>query len=166
MMSEFGGLAYNMKVYAVLTIIMVLSSVGLPGLNGFVGEFYILLGAAKTHLWWAIVAASGVILAACYLLRMTQLTFYGPLDKPANQKLKDLNPREAFTLVVLAVAALWIGLYPAPVTRALAPSSSKVVEAITGDRSVRQAEAKEATPGATPAVYASADRNAGDEDLH
>ena len=130
LMSEFGGLARNMKVYATLTVIMVLSSVGLPGLNGFIGEFMILLGSAQTRLWWGVVGATGVILAACYLLRMTLLTFFGTLDREENRVLKDLNPREVLTLVVLAVFALWIGVYPQPFIRTLAPSSEAIVEAV------------------------------------
>ena len=129
-MAAFGGLAHNMKIYAVLTALMVFSSVGLPGLNGFIGEFLILVGSYQARPWWAVVAASGVILAACYLLRMMQMTFYGPLDKPENQKLLDLNLRETFTLVVLVVMAFWIGLYPQPCLRALAPSA-KVITTVT-----------------------------------
>jgi len=129
-MAEFGGLAHNMKIYAVLTALMVLSSVGLPGLNGFVGEFLILIGAYQARWWWAVVASTGVILAACYLLRMMQATFFGPLAKDANKSLSDLNPREAFTLVVLVVFALWIGLYSRPFTRVLEPASRTVVEAV------------------------------------
>jgi NADH-quinone oxidoreductase subunit M len=131
-MSDFGGLAHNMKIYATLTVIIVLSSVGLPGLNGFVGEFLILLGTAQAHLWWAAIGATGVILAACYLLRWTQAVFYGPLDKEENKKLVDLNAREAFTLAVLVLAAVGIGVYPQPFTRALAPASRAVVAAVSG----------------------------------
>jgi NADH-quinone oxidoreductase subunit M len=130
-LAAFGGLAHNMKIYATLTIILVLSSVGLPSMNGFVGEFMILLGTYQAQAWWAVVAATGVILAACYLLRMVQAAFYGPLDKPENKVLSDLNLREAFTLVVLVVFAFWIGLYPAPFTRALTPVSQALVRTVT-----------------------------------
>lgn len=129
-MKEFGGLAYNMKIYATLTVILVLSSVGLPGLNGFVGEFMILLGTFMTHKVAAVIAASGVILAAVYLLRMVQMTFFGPLDKDANKSLIDLDLREIITLAVLIVFALWIGLYPKPFAGALTPSAQHIVELI------------------------------------
>ncbi|MCL5269061.1 MAG: NADH-quinone oxidoreductase subunit M [bacterium] len=129
-MGEFGGLAHNLKIYAVLTGLMVLSSVGLPGLNGFVGEFLILLGSYKVWWLWAVAAATGVILAACYLLRMMQLTFFGALDKDANKSLNDLNLREAFTLAALLLFAFWIGLYPIPFTRALDPASATIVRAV------------------------------------
>lgn len=127
LMSEFGGLAYNMKIYAVLTMIVVLSSVGLPGLNGFVGEFLILLGAFQVRPWITAASATGVILAAVYLLRMMQLTFFGPLDNDQNRGLKDLNAREVVGLLSLIVFAFWIGLYPKPFLRLLEPVSEQLV---------------------------------------
>lgn len=129
-LSQFGGLARNMKVYAVLTMLMVLSSVGLPGLNGFAGEFLILMGTFKAAPVMAILAGTGVILAACYLLRMVEKTFFGQLDNEENKTLKDLNPREIFTLVVLAVFSLWMGVYPSFYTQALEPASKKAIEAV------------------------------------
>jgi NADH-quinone oxidoreductase subunit M len=156
LMSEFGGLATNLKVYATLTMIMVLSSVGLPGLNGFAGEFPILLGSAQVHLWWAAVAGLGVILGACYLLRMTLLTFFGKLDNEKNKTLKDLCPREAFTLIVLAIAALWIGLYPSSVTRSLEPSSKSIVAAVAVAQAPAVASAREPNRVKVAAVSAQA----------
>lgn len=132
LLSEFGGLAYNMKVYTVLTVIVVLSSVGLPGLNGFVGEFLILLGTFQVRPWITAGAATGVILAAVYLLRMTQLTFFGPLDNEENKGLKDLNGREAFALIALMALAFWIGLYPKPWLRLLEPASKQLVAQVHG----------------------------------
>lgn len=127
-LKEFGGLAHNMKIYATLTVILVLSSLGLPGLNGFVGEFWILLGTFMAHKTAAVIAATGVILAAVYLLRMVQMTFFGPLDKEANKGLSDLCLREIFTLAVLIAFAFWIGLYPTPFARTLAPAARHVAE--------------------------------------
>lgn len=129
-LSQFGGIGRNMKIYAVLTMLMVLSSVGLPGLNGFVGEFMIMMGVFKAHPAWAVVAGLGVILAACYLLRMVQLTFFGDLDREENKVLKDLNGREAFTLIVLSVLSLWMGLYPGTFTGPLTPSSAKIAGSV------------------------------------
>lgn len=142
-LGAFGGLAHNMKLYAVLTMLMVLSSVGLPGLNGFVGEFLILLGAFQVKAWWAVVAGIGVILAACYLLRMTQLTFFGALDKDENKTLRDLNGREAFTLIALAALALWIGLFPNPSLRMMQGAAKTVTESVhnPGARAQFQASA-------------------------
>jgi NADH-quinone oxidoreductase subunit M len=133
-MAQFGGLAHNMKIYAVLTMIIVLSSVGLPGLNGFVGEFMILIGTYKTSWVWAACASSGVILAACYLLQMMQNTFFGELKREENKVLKDLNLREAFTLIVLCVLAFWMGIYPKPFINALEPSSMNVVTRVEKSR--------------------------------
>lgn len=152
-LSEFGGLAHNMKIYAVLTLIIVLSSVGLPGLNGFVGEFLVLLGTFQVSPWITAGAGTGVILAAVYLFRMVQLTFYGPLDNPANQKLKDVNLREMASLGVLVGFAFWIGLYPKPCIDLLEPLSrglSEQVEAATQERAEIEAEYEADSKGRIP----------------
>jgi NADH-quinone oxidoreductase subunit M len=116
MISDFGGLAKSVPIFAVFFMIALLSSVGLPGLNGFVGEFLILIGTyASANPYskiYAILAASGVILAACYLLWMFQRVMFGPLTKDENRKLKDLNLRELFYLIVLMIFIVWIGVYP------------------------------------------------------
>jgi NADH-quinone oxidoreductase subunit M len=133
-MDAFGGLWRVMPVYAVLTLIVTLSSMGLPGLNGFVGEFTILLGAfgsrALNSPWFAGLAATGVILAAVYMLYMFQKMFLGPLDKEENRALLDLNWREVVTLAPLLVFIFWIGLYPAPFFNLIAPAVDKLVAAL------------------------------------
>ena len=139
-MDAFGGLWKVMPVYAVLTLIVALSSMGLPGLNGFVGEFTILLGAweAGANLidsslksyWFAALAAVGVILAAVYILLMFQKMFLGPVDKEENRTLKDLHWREIVTLAPLLVFIFWIGLYPKPFFDLMAPSVGKMLAAI------------------------------------
>ncbi len=117
-LGEFGGLWTGMPVYGTLMLIVVLSSMGLPGLNGFVGEFTILLGAfgseALASPVYTIVAALGVILAAIYLLWMFQKMFLGQITNPKNENLPDLNWREVLVLVPLLVLIFWIGLYPQP----------------------------------------------------
>jgi NADH-quinone oxidoreductase subunit M len=131
-MDAFGGLWKVMPVYGALMLIVSLSSMGLPGLNGFVGEFTILLGAfgsvAIGSPWFAGVAALGVILAAIYILYMFQKMFLGPLDKEENMKLKDLNWREIATLVPLLVFIFWIGLYPKPFFDLMAPAVENLVK--------------------------------------
>jgi NADH-quinone oxidoreductase subunit M len=112
LISDFGGLAKSMPIFAVFFMIITLSSIGLPGLNGFVGEFLILLGAFKKNVWLAVLAASGVILAAVYMLWMFKRAMFGPLDKEENQSLKDLNLREIAVLVPIVVMIVWIGIYP------------------------------------------------------
>ncbi len=130
----FGGLWKVMPVYAALTLIITLSSMGLPGLNGFVGEFTILLGAFGSQAigspWFAGLAAIGVILAAVYLLYMFQRMFMGPLDKEENKRLKDLGWREVVTLAPLLILIFWIGLYPAPFFNLISPSVGKLVAAV------------------------------------
>jgi NADH-quinone oxidoreductase subunit M len=134
-MDAFGGLWKIMPVYAVLTLIVTLSSMGLPGLNGFVGEFTIMLGAwgagapggVLGSYWFAGLAVIGVILAAIYMLYMFQKLFLGPVTKDENKSLKDINWREIATLVPLLVLIFWIGLYPKPFFGLMAPAVDKVV---------------------------------------
>jgi NADH-quinone oxidoreductase subunit M len=115
LISEYGGLAKVMPVYCTIFFIVSLSSIGLPGLNGFIGEFLILVGSFKSQLisgWYAVVAATGVIFAAVYLLWMYQRVVFGKVTNPANQNLKDLSIRELFVLVPIIVFIVWIGVYP------------------------------------------------------
>jgi len=103
-----------MPVYATLTLIVFLASMGLPTLNGFIGEFTILLGAANRSLVWATLASIGIVLGAAYLLWLYQRVFWGPLDNPANQTVPDVNGREIGLMVALIVFMVWIGIYPKP----------------------------------------------------
>ena len=112
LISEYGGLAKQMPMYATLFLIAALSSMGLPALNGFIGEFTILLGAANRSIVWAAFAAVGIVLGAAYLLWLYQRVFWGPLDNPANQGLPDVNRRELFTLIPLVILMVWIGIAP------------------------------------------------------
>jgi NADH-quinone oxidoreductase subunit M len=137
-MDAFGGLWKIMPVYGALTLIVVLSSMGLPGLNGFVGEFTILLGAwgagqaggSLNSVWFAALSAIGVILAAVYMLFMFQKLFLGPVTKEENKKLIDLNWREIAVLVPLLIFIFWIGLYPKPFFSLMAPTVDQLVSAI------------------------------------
>lgn len=141
--AEFGGLARIMPVYAALFMVVTLSSIGLPGLNGFVGEFLVLVGAFKVHTAFAIVAATGVIFSAVYMLTMYQRVFFGPVKKQENSALKDLQLREILLLAPVLLFCLWIGLYPATF---LNKSEATVKQLI------RQVEAKTALQqqGTTP----------------
>jgi NADH-quinone oxidoreductase subunit M len=119
--AEYGGISNVMPVYATITMIMFLSSMGLPLLNGYIGEFTILQGtfmekdiAGHPGYFWVAWAVPGVVLAAAYLLWLYQRVFFGTVTNPKNEKLHDLTPREVLTFVPLLIAAFWIGLYPKP----------------------------------------------------
>jgi NADH-quinone oxidoreductase subunit M len=112
LISDFGGLSKVMPIYATFFMIVTLSSIGLPGTNGFVGEFLILLGAFRSNVVYGVLAASGVILGAAYMLWMFQRVMFGKITKPENEKLKDLNAREIITLVPMVILILLMGIYP------------------------------------------------------
>jgi len=114
MIEEFGGLSKVMPVYATFFMIVTLSSIGLPGLNGFIGEFLILLGTFKSNVVFAVIAALGVILAAVYMLWMFQRVMFGKVTKEENKKLKDLSLREIIVLLPLIFFIIQIGVYPKP----------------------------------------------------
>ena len=130
-MDEYGGLWKVMPVYAVLSLIAVLSSMGLPGLNGFVGEFNILVGSfgSKTigSPWYAGIAVLGVVVTAVYMMYMYQKIFLGPVTKEENKGLKDLNVREILYLAPLVVLFFWIGLYPKPFFALMGPAVEKLL---------------------------------------
>jgi len=114
MIAEYGGLAKQMPMYAALFLIAALSSMGLPALNGFIGEFTILVGAANVSIWWAVFASVGIVLGAAYLLWLYQRVFWGPLDNPENQHVTDVNGREMALMFALIACMVWIGVYPKP----------------------------------------------------
>ena len=128
LITDFGGLSKQMPIFATVFMIVTFSSVGLPGTNGFVGEFLILLGAFESQLrWWTVVATSGVILSAVYMLWVFQRVMFGELDNPKNQKLTDLNAREIAIMVPLLVMIFFIGLYPKPFIDRMDPAIKKLV---------------------------------------
>ncbi|MBW8879417.1 MAG: NADH-quinone oxidoreductase subunit M [Acidobacteria bacterium] len=114
LIAEYGGLSQVMPVYAIVFLIITMSSIGLPTLNGFVGEFTILVGAFNRVWWWGLIAALGIVLGAAYMLWMYQRVFFGPLTNPDNRGLQDLNRREILYLAPLVILCFWIGLYPKP----------------------------------------------------
>src|SRR5881296_1405853 len=116
LISEFGGLWAVIPAFSALFLIVSLSSLGLPGLNGFVGEFLVLLGAFSVNKWLAAVATTGIIFAAVYLLWMYQRVIFGEVTHEANRRLHDLTPREWALLVPVLVFIVWIGVYPAAFT--------------------------------------------------
>jgi NADH-quinone oxidoreductase subunit M len=119
--AAFGGIAKPMPVYAALFGITVMSSVGLPMLNGFVGEFLILLGAFEASPAFATAATFGVVLAAVYLLWMFRRVFFGPVENPENRGLIDLDLREKVVMALMIVPMFWIGIHPDTFLRRLHP---------------------------------------------
>lgn len=134
LIADYGGIAKIVPVFATFLMIAMLSSVGLPGLNGFVGEFLILLGSFKSPVldswWFAGFAASGVIFAAVYLLWMYQRVVFGEVKNPKLNELKDMNKREIFILSAIFVFIFWIGIYPNTFLKVSETSTQKVIEQV------------------------------------
>ena len=130
MISDFGGLATPMPNFAAIYLIISLSSLGMPLLNGFIGEFTILQGAFQVSKAWAAWGALGVVLGAAYLLWLYQRVMFGPVTHAINEKLPDLNLREYATLVPLVILAFWIGIYPKPFFAYLDKPVQKIVEQV------------------------------------
>ncbi len=130
LISEYGGLSKVVPIYTVLFAITMLSSIGLPGLNGFVGEFLILIGAFKKSYVYAAFAVIGIVLGAAYMLWLFQRVFFGSLDNPKNENLTDCNAREVLYLLPLIVLMFWIGLYPKPFLGRMEASVKKVVKMV------------------------------------
>jgi NADH-quinone oxidoreductase subunit M len=133
LMSEFGGLWKAVPVFSVLSLIVVLSSMGLPGLNGFVGEFTILMGALGSSVLgfaFALFATFGVIMAAIYLLYMFQKVYMGPIDKEENRNLPDLHWQELAVLIPILIMIVWIGLQPGIFFDMMNVSTNQVVQLV------------------------------------
>ncbi len=131
LMKDYGGLWRVMPVYAALFLVVALASLGLPGLNGFVGEFLILLGAFQANRWWAVFATFGVVLAAVYMLWLFGNVFFGPITNPENEQLPDLNRREVLVLVPLVALIVLIGVAPNLFLAPMQPSVEALVDHVT-----------------------------------
>jgi NADH-quinone oxidoreductase subunit M len=129
--AEYGGLSKVMPVFAAVFLVMTMSSIGLPALNGFIGEILILQGVYVVSKWWAAVAASGIVLGAAYMLWLYQRTMFGKIENPANASLKDLNLREIVVFAPLIFLAVWIGIYPSPILRRLEPAVARVAARVS-----------------------------------
>jgi NADH-quinone oxidoreductase subunit M len=130
LIKEFGGLATTLPVYSTFFLIVALSSLGLPMLNGFVGEFLIILGVFHASPVFAALAAVGVVLAAVYLLWMYQRVFYGKVTNEKNRLLPDCNWREKIMLISIVLVILWMGIYPQPFLRRLDLNVARVVQRV------------------------------------
>ena len=130
LISEFGGLSTPMPNFAAIYMIATLSSLGLPLLNGFIGEFVILRGTYEVNIRYVAWAVIGIVLGAAYLLWLYQRVMFGPVTNPANEHLADLNAREYATLVPLIILCFWIGIYPKPIFRLLERPVQQIVEQV------------------------------------
>src|SRR5881397_43120 len=130
LIEAYGGIAKVVPLLAAILTIVSLSSIALPGTNGFVGEFLVLIGSFRTYPIATAVAATGVIVAAAYLLWALQRVIFNPLDKPENEKLPDLTPRELAVLLPLVACIVWIGVYPKPILDRMEPAARQFIESV------------------------------------
>lgn len=150
LIADFGGLASVMPVFSTLFLIITLSSIGLPGLNGFVGEFLILLGAFRAHPAFAVPAAVGVVLSAVYMLTMYQHVHFGKLKHEENRTLPDLNAREKWTLLPLLLFCFWIGIFPSTFLYKSEATVIHLLNSIAAKRQVLLERTLQQAPPSTP----------------
>jgi NADH-quinone oxidoreductase subunit M len=130
MIEAYGGLARVVPMFAALLTFVSLSSIGLPGTNGFIGEFLVLIGAFRTAPILTMIATTSVIIAAGYLLWAIQRILFNSLDKPENMHVPDLNRRELLLMAPLIAGIIWLGVYPAPVLRRMQTSAEQFVRTV------------------------------------
>jgi NADH-quinone oxidoreductase subunit M len=147
LIEAYGGLARVVPLFSLLLTVVALSSIGLPGLNGFVGEFLVLLGSFAGHPWATGLATTGVIFAAAYLLWALQRMIFNRLDQPENERLADLNVRELAVLLPLVLGIVWLGLFPGPVLTRMELASRRYVEMVQPGATTAAAVAPSAGPG-------------------
>ena len=143
LIDAYGGIARVVPMFAAILTFVSLSSIGLPGTNGFIGEFLVLIGSFKTVPIYTVIATTAVIFAAAYLLWAIQRILFNPLDKPENEHIADLNRRELLTMVPVVAAIIWLGVYPAPVLRRMQLSAERFVNVVQARVSTPIASARE-----------------------
>ena len=134
LIEDYGGIARVVPMFAVLLTIVSFSSIGVPGTNGFVGEFLVLIGAFRTQPMLALVASTAVIISAAYLLWAIQRILFNALDKPVNEHIPDLNPRELAIMIPLVACIIWLGVYPKPVLDRMQGAAERFVTAVDAGR--------------------------------
>lgn len=128
--SELGGLFRVMPIWTTILVIATLGSIGLPGTNGFVGEFLILLGTLKVNIVHAVIATAGIVLSAVYMLRMLQRVVFGRITRPENEILNDIGAREQWILYPLVVMVFWIGIYPNVFLKKIEPTIERMLNEV------------------------------------
>jgi NADH-quinone oxidoreductase subunit M len=134
LIEAYGGIAKVVPMFAAMLTIVTFSSIGVPGTNGFVGEFLVLIGAFKTEPIYAVVATTVVIISAGYLLWAIQRILFNSLDKPENEHVPDLNGRELAVMLPLIACIVWLGVYPKPVLRRMEVAATKFVNQTSARR--------------------------------
>jgi NADH-quinone oxidoreductase subunit M len=147
LIADYGGLWQQMPIYAAIFLVVMFSSIGLPGLNGFVGEFLILLGTFEVNKTFAIFAATGVILGAVYMLWMYQRVMYGEITHAENRQLTDLSGREIALMVPILILMFWIGFYPSTFLRKMDASSKHLLEQMGTERVIAECGVRSAECG-------------------
>ncbi|CAN5498919.1 NADH-quinone oxidoreductase subunit M [soil metagenome] len=130
LIAAYGGIARAVPLFSAILVFVSFSAVALPGTNGFVGEFLVLLGTYRTYPVLAVVATTSVIITAAYMLWAIQRIIFNPLDKPENEHIPDMNRRELLLMAPLVAGMIWLGVYPAPVLRRLQPSAENFVRIV------------------------------------
>ncbi len=143
--SEFGGIASAMPVFAMFFVLSAFASIGLPLLNGFVGEFLVLLGAFGESYWYAALGASGMVLGAVYMLKAVQKVFFGPLDREENKRLCDIGVREIAVIAPMAAMMIFMGVYPKPFLSRLETGAEKFVSRSSEKESKKEKRADNKT---------------------
>jgi NADH-quinone oxidoreductase subunit M len=139
MIEDYGGIAKVMPMFAAALTLVTFSSIGVPGTNGFIGEFLVLIGSFRTYPVLTFIATTAVIIAAGYLLWAIQRILFNALDKPVNEHVPDLNRRELLLLAPLVAAIIWLGVYPKPVLDRMQPAAERFVEQVQNGASQAQA---------------------------
>jgi NADH-quinone oxidoreductase subunit M len=137
LIESYGGIARVVPLFAAMLTIVTFSSIGLPGTNGFIGEFLVLIGAFRTEPVLVLIATTVVIISAAYLLWAIQRILFNPLDKAENEHIPDLNRRELAVMIPLVAAIVWLGVYPAPVLRRMQTAAERFVTYVDARRDVR-----------------------------
>jgi NADH-quinone oxidoreductase subunit M len=127
LIADYGGVVNTMPKFAAFMMLFAMANAGLPATSGFVGEFMVIMGAMQHSFWIAFVAATTLVTGAAYTLWMYKRVIFGPVANEHVAKLKDLNPRELIVLSLLAVAVLWMGVYPKPVTEVMHASVNELL---------------------------------------
>ncbi len=150
LIDDYGGIARVVPMFAAMLTIVTFSSIGVPGTNGFVGEFLVLIGSFRTEPVFALVATTVVIISAAYLLWAIQRILFNSLDKPENEHVPDLNKRELAVLIPLVACIVWLGVYPAPVLRRMEGAATKFVSQVDARRDAMVTADAQSAPEVQP----------------